>query len=87
MSQGELAEFANVTRTTVNKWESGRVSAPIPKVVAIHELARLFKGGLRDKERLKEELDKLTALDIDGLLSDLTRGTSPKADAGKQETG
>jgi len=73
MSQGELAEFVEVTRTTVNKWESGKVSAPIPKAVAIHEMARLMREGLRDKQALKDELYRLTRIDVNGLMEDIVQ--------------
>jgi len=80
MSQGDLAGFVEVTRTTVNKWESGKVSAPIPKAVAIHEMARLMREGLRDKQALKDELNRLTRIDVDGLMEDLVRSIRRNGD-------
>ena len=79
MKQGELAQFVKVTRTTVNKWESGKVGAPMPKVVAIYELAKMVSGGTRDRAELHERLNKLTNLDVDGLLDDLTASVKRQA--------
>jgi len=63
MRQGELAEFLDVTRSTVNKWENGKVSVPVSKAVAIHHLVKLARRGIRDRGRLRERLDQLTVID------------------------
>jgi len=58
MAQGELAEFLDVTRTSVNKWENGRPSVPIAKVVAVYRLVQLTREGVRDRGELRERLDE-----------------------------
>ena len=73
ISQGDLAKFVNVTRTTVSKWESGKVTAPTPKLVAVYELVKMVHAGVRDKQQLLAHLEKLTDLDIDAVLADLAK--------------
>ena len=71
MSQEDVADLVNVTRTTVNKWESGRVSAPISKVVMIFGLVQKALDGVQEKERLKIELERLETLGIEEFIIDI----------------
>jgi len=56
IKQDALAEFLDVTRTTVNKWESGRANIPILKAVAVYHLVKLAREGVRDRAELRERL-------------------------------
>jgi DNA-binding XRE family transcriptional regulator len=68
VSQEELGRLLGVTRTTVNKWESGKVSPPIRKMVGLYRMTRLARQGVQDRDELSAESQKVCYMDVEGML-------------------
>lgn len=68
VSQEELGKMLGVTRTTVNKWESGKVSPPIRKMVGLYRMTQLARQGVEDREKLSDEAGKVCLMDVEGML-------------------
>ncbi|MBI3922288.1 MAG: helix-turn-helix transcriptional regulator [Armatimonadetes bacterium] len=73
-SQSELAEVMGVSRTSVNKWESGRTTPPIDKVCMIHCLVQKAREGAQCKDQLMAEAGKLRSSSVHGFVHELTSG-------------
>ncbi|MCS6860655.1 MAG: helix-turn-helix domain-containing protein [Abditibacteriales bacterium] len=77
VSQEELGKMLGVTRTTVNKWESGKVSPPIRKMVGLYRMTQLARQGVADRQKLYEEAAKVCFTDVEGMLESVMSSYAP----------
>lgn len=70
-SQQELGELVGVERQTVNRWMNGENSPPYEVLVAVHRMAAKAREGIRDREALRAEAQKVTPQDVEALTEEM----------------
>ena len=58
ITQKELGEKIGVEKSTINKYELGKIAIPYKKIAAALEAAPAYLMGWEDEDRTKDEIDR-----------------------------